>query len=146
MDSTCETMLETYISCRLRFLEISLTSQDEADSDYPKHLRVYSLCIETQHIWSMTGAHRALSFPGPKSKNTTGFSRKALPPPPPPPLRRELIYCSDISSSCNQCARALHAKRVPKKMWIILSGPSSFFFWQAGRNSLEQFWWRQFPK
>ena len=144
MDSTCETMLETYISCRLRFLEISLTSQGEADSDYPKHLRVYSLCIETQHISSMTGAHRALSFPGPKSKNTTGFSRNALNPPP--PLLRELIYNSDISSSCNQCACALHAKRVPKKMWIILSGPSSFFFWQAGRNSLEQFWWRQFPK
>ena len=144
MDSTCETMPETYISCRLRFLETSLTSQGEADSDYPKHLRVYSLCIETQHISSMTGAHRALSFSGPKSKNTTGFSRNALTPPS--PLLRELIYYSDISSSCNQCARALHAKSVPKKMWIILSGPSSFFFWQAGRNSLEQFWWRQFPK
>ena len=116
MDSTCETMLETYISCRLRFLEISLTSQGEADSDYPKHLRVYSLCIETQHISSMTGAHRALSFPGPKSKNTTGFSRNALNPPHPLPLLRELIYYSDISSSCNQCACALHAKRVPKKM------------------------------
>lgn len=113
MDSTCETMLETYISCRLRFLEISLTSQGEADSDYPKHLRVYSLCIETQHISSMTGAHRALSFPGPKSKNTTGFSRNALNPRP---LLRELIYYSDISSSCNQYACALHAKRVPKKM------------------------------
>lgn len=113
MESTCETMLETYISCRLRFLEISLTSQGEADSDYPKHLRVYSLCIETQHISSMTGAHRALSFPGSKSKNTTGFSRNALNPRP---LLRELIYYSDISSSCNQRARALHAKRVPKKM------------------------------
>ena len=83
MDSTCETMHETYISCLLRFLEISLTSQGEPDSDYPKHLRVYSLCIDTQHISYMTGAHRALSFPGPKSKNTTGFSRNALTPPPP---------------------------------------------------------------
>lgn len=139
MDSTCETMHETYISCLLRFLEISLTCQDEADSDYPKHLRVYSLCIETQHISYMTGAHRALSFPGPKSKNSTGFQETPYPPPPPPPLLRELKYYSDISSSCNQCARALHAKPVPKKMLIILSGPSSFFFWQAGRNSLEQF-------
>ena len=131
MDSTCETMLETYISCRLRFLEISLTSQGEADSDYPKHLRVYSLCIETQHISSMTGAHRALSFPGPKSKNTTGFSRNALNRPP-PPLLRELIYNSDISSSCNQCACALHAKRVPKKN-VNYSKRSFQHFFLAGR-------------
>lgn len=129
MDSTCETMLETYISCRLRFLEISLTSQDEADSDYPKHLRVYSLCIETQHISSMTGAHRALSFPGPKSKNTTGFSRNALNPRP---LLRELIYYSDISSSCNQYACALHAKRVPKKN-VNYSKRSFQLFFLAGR-------------
>lgn len=129
MESTCETMLETYISCRLRFLEISLTSQDEADSDYPKHLRVYSLCIETQHISSMTGAHRALSFPGPKSKNTTGFSRNALNPRP---LLRELIYYSDISSSCNQYACALHAKRVPKKN-VNYSKRSFQLFFLAGR-------------
>lgn len=129
MDSTCETMLETYISCRLRFLEISLTSQGEADSDYPKHLRVYSLCIETQHISSMTGAHRALSFPGPKSKNTTGFSRNALNPRP---LLRELIYYSDISSSCNQYACALHAKRVPKKN-VNYSKRSFQLFFLAGR-------------
>ena len=129
MDSTCETMLETYISCRLRFLEISLTSQDEADSDYPKHLTVYSLCIETQHISSMTGAHRALSFPGPKSKNTTGFSRNALNPRP---LLRELIYYSDISSSCNQYACALHAKRVPKKN-VNYSKRSFQLFFLAGR-------------
>ena len=122
-------MLETYISCRLRFLEISLTSQDEADSDYPKHLRVYSLCIETQHISSMTGAHRALSFPGPKSKNTTGFSRNALNPRP---LLRELIYYSDISSSCNQYACALHAKRVPKKN-VNYSKRSFQLFFLAGR-------------
>ena len=53
-------MHETYISYRLRFLEISLTSQGEADSDYPKHLRVYSLCIETQHISSFLAPNRKI--------------------------------------------------------------------------------------